>query len=579
MLMRRTAKSLALVLLVGLAINCGSAARARALATPTLVALEEPGAASAVDRAVFMGAFLNEGQEPGGTITFEVFGASDNECYDTPLATATVPVHGNDYYFSGDGAAGEPNIVIDALGLYPARIRYSGDASNAPVSTLCGQPTLKLDAAPTISLTTQEPPVVGRPVQMIASLLNGVEPTGTITFSVYLTTDQECEEEPLLNVSGEVTDGRVVAPSTFVPTRAGDYPTFVYYGGDQMNLSMLLGCTEAAAIVHVARAQPTLSLTPSPEMVVGEPASAIAVLGGGYVPTGTITFNLYPPADTACAGPPTDTVSAAVAGARASSGTLATSAVGQYRFTALYSGDADNAPADSACGAATVTTSKARPTLAATSRVEGGSGLYIDDRAVIASGFEPSGTVTFTLYGPHASGCSGPEAFRVIAPVIEGAASSGTFSTGGAGSFALLATYSGDAHNQAAVADCQRLGVSGFSASGNVIRVRLGARASRLRLHVVCPRQASVPCRGVIELIAVERLRGGRVVALAASSPRTRRIAVGHAGYDVPAGRTRAIPITISAEGRALARRFSGVPLQVVLQQSSPSDASVRLGR
>ena len=577
LLMRRTATFLVLVLLVGLGVG-GSPGRADALATPALI--PEPFTVGTVGDPLPLEVALEGGQEPGGTVTFEAFASSDTGCTGTPLGTASFSVHGDgEYDFSVPGGQAEQSIVIDALGVYPMQIKYSGDANNAPVSTACGELTVKVIAAPKIALTTQKPPVVGEPVQLIANLIGGVEPTGTIGFSVFSPTDQGCEEEPLLSTVGEVVGGRVLAPQTFLPSRAGDYPIDLAYSGDQMNVPASIECREVGAMLHVARTQPSLTLTPSPSTVVGEAVDATATLAGGYRPTGSITFNLYPPLDVTCSGLPALTVSEALAGALAGSGALATNAVGEYGFTALYSGDANNLPAESQCGAGSVTTGKVWPTLTATAHAEGEDGL-IGATASLAGGFEPSGTVTFMLFGPDAASCSGPKVFRVIAPVIEGAARSGTFSTGGSGSFALLTTYSGDARNEAAaVATCQRLGVSDSTAARDVSKLRLGARASRVRLDVVCPPQAGGGCRGVIRLIAVEHLRGGHVVGIAARSPRSRQVEVGHTTYEVPAGQTRSLSIAISAGGRVLARRFAGLPLRAVLQQGSPSGTGARIGR
>jgi hypothetical protein len=571
-----------LILLVGSMI--GSATPANAIATPALAPLEHL-AGGAVGQPIFVGVFLEGGQEPGGTITFEVFASSDRGCTGTPLGTAIVSAHGDDYYFLGLGDVGEPSIVIDALGLYPMQVRYSGDANNAPVSTACGEPTLKVVAAPTLALTTQEPPVVGKPVQLISTLVGGAEPSGTIRFMVFPPTDQGCDEEPLLIAAGEVIDGRVVAPQTFVPSQAGNYPILLTYEGDPMNAEAFTECGQTGSTLGIGRVQPALALTPSPWTVVGAAVSATAAIAGGYRPTGAITFNLYPPSDAACAGLPVVSVSDALAAAQASSGALATSAVGQYRFTAHYSGDANNLPAESPCGAGSVTTGRSQPTLIASSHAEGGGGgLDYGATASLASGFEPSGIVTFTLFGPDAASCSGPKAFRVIAPVIDGAAKSGTFSTGQPGSFALLATYAGDARNEATAGICQRLDVSRSAAASDVMRLRLGARASRLGLHVACPPPAGGRCRGVVRLIAIERLRGDRVVGLAVRSmrersTRERQVEVGHARYDVPAGQTLLLSIAITPDGRALARRFAGLPLRALLQQGSPSGAGARIGR
>jgi hypothetical protein len=579
--MRRTATCLALLLLVGLVVG-GSPDRADAIATPRLVPF--PFDTGAVGEPAPLEVVLEGGQEPTGTITFEVFGPNTG-CAGTPLGTASFPVHGDgEYEFPFPGGPAEPSIVIDAVGVYPMQISYSGDANNAPVSMPCGEATLRIVATPTLVLTTQEPPVVGRPVQLIANLVGGAEPSGTIDFTVFPPTDPDCQEESLLTTpaAGEVIGGRAPAPQEFVPSQAGDYQVVLAYEGDLLNGNALIQCGQTGSTLDVARVQPTVALTPSPATVVGAAIDATAAIAGGYRPTGSLTFNLYPPADATCTGLPALSVSEALAGAQASSGALATSAVGQYRFTAHYSGDTNNLPAESACGAGSVTTGKSQPTLISSSHPEaGGGGLDFGATASLAGGFEPSGTVTFTLFGPGAASCSGPRAFRVIAPVIQGAANTGTISTGGPGSFALFATYSGDARNETTTGICQPLDVSAAAAASDVMRLHLRTHASHLRLRVACPPQAGRRCRGVVRLVVIERLRGDRVVGLAAQSTRVRmrRVEVGHARYDVPAGHTRLLSIAVTASGQALARRFAGMPLRAVLQQHSPSGAGARIER
>jgi hypothetical protein len=74
---------------------------------------------------------LSGGSNPTGTLTFNVY--TDGECATPPVYTNTVPVAGNGQYSSG-------NFVPTEDAAYIWRVSYSGDANNAAVSTVCGDP-------------------------------------------------------------------------------------------------------------------------------------------------------------------------------------------------------------------------------------------------------------------------------------------------------------------------------------------------------------------------------------------------------------------------------------------------------
>jgi len=57
----------------------------------------------------------------------------------------------------------------------------------------------------------------------------------------------------------------------------------------------------------------------------------------------------------------------------------------------------------------------------------------------------PTGTVTFDVYGPNDATCSGPVALTSTTPVGGGSAVSGVFTPAAAGTYRVVATYSGDA--------------------------------------------------------------------------------------------------------------------------------------
>ena len=94
----------------------------------------------------------------------------------------------------------------------------------------------------------------------------------------------------------------------------------------------------------------TLTTQASPAVAVGGQIHDTAFLSGGVNPTGTITFDLYGPGDTTCAGPALFTSVVPVNGNGSYDSTSFTALVaGTYQWVANYSGDANNAAAATAC--------------------------------------------------------------------------------------------------------------------------------------------------------------------------------------------------------------------------------------
>ena len=98
-------------------------------------------------------------------------------------------------------------------------------------------------------------------------------------------------------------------------------------------------------------AVPTLTTTASADVGLGGQVHDTATLAGGSSPTGTITFTLYGPDDASCSNAAafTDTQSVASGNGDYDSADFTPSQPGTYRWTASYSGDADNDPATTSC--------------------------------------------------------------------------------------------------------------------------------------------------------------------------------------------------------------------------------------
>lgn len=105
-------------------------------------------------------------------------------------------------------------------------------------------------------------------------------------------------------------------------------------------------------VAGAAVAATTLGTVASPSVALGGAIYDTATLSGGNAPTGTITFNLYAPSDSTCAGAPVFTSLVPVSGNGSyTSASFTSAAIGTYRWIANYSGDANNAATANTCNA------------------------------------------------------------------------------------------------------------------------------------------------------------------------------------------------------------------------------------
>lgn len=211
---------------------------------------------------------------------------------------------------------------------------------------------------------------------------------------------------------------------------------------------------------------PSIATTASPSSgTVGVVISDMATVSGGLSPTGTVTFALFGPGDTTCAG--TNLVAGLsgfanvpLSGGSASSAGYPTTQTGTFNWVATYNGDANNNAVASACGTEAVTVLPTSPAISTTpSPASGIVGVVISDTAVVTGGLSPTGTVTFALYGPGDATCSGSNLVVGLSgfanvPLISGSASSAGYMTTRVGTFRWIASYSGDANNNPAVSGC-----------------------------------------------------------------------------------------------------------------------------
>jgi len=312
-------------------------------------------------------------------------------------------------------------------------------------------------AAPTLSARASGPITLGGAVSDTATLAGGRQATGSITFRLYGPEDPTCSAAPAYTsaavpVSG---DGDYGSPA-FTPTAAGTYRWTATYSGDDENEAVPGSCDGAEAAVLVGKATPTLGTTPSAG-TVGDPLRDEATVDGRVGPRAgaTVEFRLYGPGDPTCAGAAvfTSTVAYPVAGGAVSSAAFMAPHAGTYRWTAVYSGDADNEGAGSSCAEAS-TVAPATPTLTTAASAPVSLGSHIS--ATLAGGHSPTGTVTFRLYGPGDADCSAVPAWTspVVSVSGDGTYPSPEFTPTAPGTYRWMVGYSGDGDNEAVAGVC-----------------------------------------------------------------------------------------------------------------------------
>jgi hypothetical protein len=322
---------------------------AAAVAVPTLTTTASPPVL--VGREVSDTATLDGGVSPTGTITFILFGPGDLTCAGAPAFTWTVPVSGRNGNYTS--APFRPT----AVGTYRWMAAYSGDANNAPVSTVCNDANESVFVFGTrrITLATEASAGVklGGQVSDAASLANGVSPTGTITFRLFGPGNATCTGAAAFTSTKPVSDNGNYTSAPFKPTVVGTYRWIAAYSGDANNSPVSTVCNDAfEAVVVTALTVVSLTARASHDVQLGGQVSDTATLAGGVSPTGTITFRLFGPGNATCSGTAAFTSTKQVSGNGSyTSGPFTPAVVGTYRWIAAYSGDANNSPVSTVCNA------------------------------------------------------------------------------------------------------------------------------------------------------------------------------------------------------------------------------------
>jgi hypothetical protein len=411
-------------------------------ATPAINTAQQP-ASAIVGSSIADKATVSGGYSPTGTVTFNL--------YNNPNGTGTVLF--TDTETLSGGIATSKGYIATATATDYWVATYNGDSNNSSVTSGTAlEPVSITPASPSIN-TQQQPAtaIVGSSIADKATVSGGYSPTGTVTFNLY--SNSTGTGTPLVTDANVALVNGVATSPGYTATATGTDYWVATYNGDSNNSSVTSGT--ALEPVSITPASPTVvtsaSFKTSTCTVVGQaiPEDS-AVVSGGYLPSGTITFTLKAPGGSVV---DTQVVNIAGDGTYSTTNTSVATVVGTYTWSVSYSGDSNNnTAADQGGSAEQVTTTKSSPTVVTTASEKAGTSSIVgtaipEDSAVVSGGYNPTGNLVFTLKAPNGTVAD----TQTIA--ITG---DGTYTTSNSniatqvGTYTWTVSYAGDISNNAA---------------------------------------------------------------------------------------------------------------------------------
>ncbi len=322
-----------------------------AKATPTLITTASAGGTLGTTQ-ISDTATLSGLVNPSGTrsITFRLYGPEDANCSGAAAFTDTKTV-------AHDGTYTSANFTPTQAGTYRWIASYSGDDNNEAKSGACddaNESATIAKASPALTTTASAGgPVGSTQITDTANLSGLVNPSGTrsVTFRLYGPNDANCSGNPVFTDTKTVTTNGNYTSTDFTPADAGTYRWIASYSGDDNNNAATGACNDANESATISKATPALAGSSSPGGSLGTALHHTVTISNAQHPGGQITFNAFGPDDANCSGAPafTDTKAVTANGAYRSSD-FTPASVGAYRWTASYSGDADNTSSTTTCG-------------------------------------------------------------------------------------------------------------------------------------------------------------------------------------------------------------------------------------
>ena len=429
-------------------------------ASPSIVTFETQSVSAG--NPISDSATLSGGFNPTGSITFRAYGPDDATCAGAAVFTSAP------FAVNGNGTYGAASFTPAVAGVYRWIASYSGDANNNAVTGVCndtGENDTVNKVQPTISTSGDETVIIGGDIHDSALLEGGVSPTGSITFNLYGPDDATCSGAVAFTTTVTVNGNGTYGPVTFTPTAVGTYRWVASYSGDGNNLAATGACNDAGETDTVVKTNPTIATVlhgggqsgTSITVTLGTAVNDSSTLSAATADAGgTVHYQVF--SDSDCQTFVFDAGTKAVTnGVPGDSDAFTINLSGTYYWQADYSGDAKNSAASSACNLEVVTVAANIPTISTSAEETVNIGGAIHDSATLAGGFNPTGSITFKVWGNET--CAG-DALATFEVPVDGNGSYGpvSFTPAAAGVFHWIASYSGDDNNAPVSGGCGDLG-------------------------------------------------------------------------------------------------------------------------
>ncbi len=330
------------------------------------------GASVAVGTGVYDTATLSGANiaSAGGTVSYYSQAQTVNDV--SPNCTAGTLV-GSAVNVTNGVVPASASVTLSSTGTYEFWAVYSGDANNLGSTSTCGSETVVVTPNTTTTATQVKNTLgtasvaddtniadggsvaIGTVVYDTATLSgNTASAGGTVSYyrqkQTINDTNPNCTGGTIIGSAVTVASGVVPASATLTLTSAGTYEFWAVYSGDGNNNGSTSVCGSETVVVSPN----TNGISTAQSLVPNDSATLTGLTSDA---TGTITFKLFPPSNSTCsAGGTAPVVNQAltVTGNQGSpystTNTTAVSAEGTYRWLVVYSGDANNSGATSACG-------------------------------------------------------------------------------------------------------------------------------------------------------------------------------------------------------------------------------------
>ena len=316
-------------------------------------------------------------------------------------------------------------------------------------------------ASPTIATVPSAGGPIGTVLNDTATLSGGISPTGSVTFSLYPPSDATCAG----TASFTETDPTSPYATTtgFTSNAAGVWHWTAAYAGDSNNNAVTSPCSDEAVTVTKISSSTTTEVHDSTEAVVAL-SSTIAngttvhdkatVTGAGPTPTGNVAFTFF--SGTGSSVCDAQSVASGVvaldgSGIAHPSSSQGPLAAGSYAFKATYAGDSNYDGSTSSCEPFSV--GKASPSISTTPSAGGVVGTVLNDTASVTGGSSPTGDVTFKLFPPSDTSCTGTPVYSQVDSSAPYATSPG-YTSLVVGTYHWTADYAGDSNNNAVSSGC-----------------------------------------------------------------------------------------------------------------------------